>query len=145
MSDPHRLQRFVDAQNPLSETVVAELIEGHKRSHWMWFFFPQLRGLGSSPKSQYYGITGLDEARAYLRHPVLGPRLRACTRLTIGHTAASAVDLFGTIDMWKFQSCMTLFEQAAPTDPLFPLALTQFYGGERDARTLDMLQALAAP
>lgn len=143
MSDPYNLQRFVEAQNPLSDAVVAELVEGHKRSHWMWYFFPQLRGLGASYKSTHFGISGIDEARAYLRHPVLGPRLRACTRLVIGHTDSSAVDIFGAIDAWKFRSCMTLFEQAAPPDPLFKLALTQFFAGDRDDMTLEMLRAVA--
>ena len=142
-TDPFLLQRFVDAQNPHWETVLAELTAGRKRSHWIWFVFPQLRGLGMSEKSNYYGISCLDEARSYLAHPVLGGRLKDCIWRVLAHTDKSAFEIFGFLDQWKFNSCMTLFEQAAVTTPVFPLAINQFFAGGRDAKSLQMLRSMA--
>lgn len=133
------LQRFVDAQAPVIDTVIAELAAGKKRSHWMWFVFPQLETLGRSSTAKFYGLADLDEARAYLAHPVLGERLRACTRAVLAHRGRSAHAIFGTPDDLKFRSCMTLFGLAAPGEPLFGDALAAFYGGEPDAATLDLV------
>lgn len=136
MADPHDLQRFVDAQAPVIDTVRAELRAGHKRSHWMWFVFPQLRGLGTSAMAQHYGIASLDEARAFLAHPVLGPRLRECVGLMLQAPQADAHAILGSPDDLKFRSCLTLFALAAPGEALFTDALRRFYGGEPDARTV---------
>lgn len=141
IDDPYDLQRFVDAQAPVHDGVLAELRAGHKTSHWMWFVFPQLRGLGHSVMAQRYGIASLDEARAYLAHPLLGPRLRACTRLVLDIEGRSARGIFGTPDDFKFCSCMTLFGFAAPDDDLFAEALDRYCGGEPDPRTLARLGA----
>src|SRR6478672_8846533 len=116
MHDPHDLQRFVDAQADVYEDVVDELRAGHKASHWMWFVFPQLRGLGHSPTAQHYGIASLDEARAYLAHPVLGDRLRECTRLVLRVDGRNARAIFGSPDDFKFRSCMTLYGFTAPDE-----------------------------
>lgn len=137
--DAFHLERFTAAQAPVIDTARRELADGHKRSHWMWFIFPQIAGLGFSAMSQRYALSGLDEAKAYLAHPVLGRRLRECTRLALqsGH---SALDIFGPIDERKLRSSLTLFA-AASDDPLFPNALAQFFGGERDDATLAKLTA----
>lgn len=133
------LQRFLDAQAPVISTVMAELAAGQKRTHWMWFVFPQLAALGRSGTAKFYGLADLDEARAYLAHPVLGERLRACTRAVLAHRGRSARAIFGTPDDLKFRSCMTLFGLAAPEDPLFGEALAAFYGGEADAATVALV------
>lgn len=133
------LERFVDAQASVFEVAVAELTAGHKRSHWMWFIFPQLRGLGHSPTAQFYAIASLDEARAYHAHPLLGPRLERCTATVLKSRARSLNELFGSPDDLKFRSCMTLFEIAVPEVPLFAQALDRWCSGERDDRTLDLL------
>jgi len=133
------LQRFVDAQTPVISTVMAELAAGEKRTHWMWFVFPQLAALGRSGTAKFYGLADLDEAHAYLAHPVLGERLRACTRAVLAHRGESAHAIFGTPDDLKFRSCMTLFGLAAPDEPLFGEALAAFYGGEADATTVGNL------
>ena len=138
-SDPFHLQRFVDAQGPVFEVAVGELTAGRKRSHWMWFIFPQLRGLGHSPTAQFYAIASLDEARAYHAHPLLGPRLELCTETVLKSRTRSLNDLFGSPDDLKFRSCMTLFEIAVPNDPLYGEALARWCGGERDDRTLQLL------
>ena len=143
MSDPFDLQRFVDAQNPVWDTVLAELAAGRKRGHWIWYVYPQLRGLGMSHKSDYYGITGLDEAQAYLDHTVLGPRLKDSLWRLLAHTDKSAFEILGVLDMWKLRSCLTLFEQADPTSPVFPLAISQFFSGNRDSSTQHLLRSLA--
>ena len=123
------------------ELAVSELRAGKKRTHWMWFVLPQLRGLGHSMMADRYGLQDLGEAKAYLAHPLLGMRLRECTSLILGHsTGRSAADVLGVIDAIKFHSCLTLFE-AAGGDPLFSDALEAFYGGDRDRRTLAMLRA----
>jgi len=139
MHDPHDLQRFVDAQTDVYEDVVDELRAGHKASHWMWFVFPQLRGLGHSPTAQHYGIASLDEARAYLAHPVLGDRLRECTRLVLRVDGRNARAIFGSPDDFKFRSCMTLYGFAAPDEDVFAQALDRYFGGEPDPRTLELL------
>ncbi|MFC4169744.1 DUF1810 domain-containing protein [Teichococcus aestuarii] len=139
MADPFDLDRFVQAQAPVIDQVRRELAAGQKRSHWMWFVFPQLRGLGHSGMAQRYGIASLAEARAYLAHPVLGSRLRDCAALMNAVPGRSAHDILGSPDDMKFQSSMTLFAQAAPAEPAFAAALDRFYGGARDARTLAAL------
>jgi uncharacterized protein (DUF1810 family) len=128
MSD---LERFVDAQDPVYDVVSAELRKGTKETHWMWFVFPILQGLGKSPTAQKYAISNVEEARAYWDHPVLGPRLRQCIELTLSHSDKTAREIFqsGT-DTWKFRSCLTLFATAAPNEPLFPRALAQFFEGD---------------
>lgn len=139
MADPFDLARFVAAQDPLLDQVRRELAAGDKRSHWMWFIFPQLRALGQSPTALRYGIAGLEEAGAYWAHPLLGPRLLDCTRLVLGVQGRSLVQIFGQVDALKFRSCITLFEAAAPAEPAFPEALARYCGGERDPRTLALL------
>jgi uncharacterized protein (DUF1810 family) len=138
-SDAFNLERFVDAQAPVFEVVVAELTAGRKRSHWMWFIFPQLRGLGHSPTAQFFAIASLDEARAYHAHPLLGPRLDLSTQTVLESRTRSLNELFGSPDDLKFRSCMTLFEIAVPDVPLFAQALERWCGGERDDRTLELL------
>ena len=135
------LERFLDAQGPIYEAALAELRTGRKRSHWMWFIFPQLRGLGLSPTAQLYGVADLAEAKAYLAHPVLGPRLLACTRAVLGVEDVSLQSIFGSPDDLKFRSSMTLFDQAATGRELtFHEALDRYCGGEPDPRTLELLK-----
>lgn len=134
------LQRFVEAQNPVYDQVMQELQAGRKRSHWMWYVFPQLDGLGHSAMAERYALAGIDEARAYLAHPLLGPRLQACVTALLQHHDKSAREMLGSPDYLKLRSCLTLSAQAAPGNPLFQLALVQFYDGEPDALTLAMLQ-----
>jgi uncharacterized protein (DUF1810 family) len=136
MSDPHDLDRFVSAQAPVIAQVLDELRAASKRSHWMWFVFPQLRGLGTSSMAQRYGIASLAEARAYLAHPVLGPRLLACCRLMLQAPGSSAQAILGSPDDLKFRSCCTLFALAAPHEPVFQQCLDRFYGGQPDPRTV---------
>jgi uncharacterized protein (DUF1810 family) len=133
------LERFVAAQDPVWPRVTAELAAGAKRSHWMWYVFPQVAGLGSSPMSARYAIASRAEAAALLAHPVLGPRLREATRLMLGHAGAPATAILGGIDAVKFRSSMTLFAEAAPDEPLFRQALAAFCDGEPDPRTLELL------
>jgi uncharacterized protein (DUF1810 family) len=137
--DSFDLERFVTAQAPVFDTVLAELRAGRKRTHWMWFIFPQLRGLGHSPTAQFYGIGSLAEARAYHAHALLGPRLELCTRTVLESRARSLHEIFGSPDDWKFRSCMTLFAVAAPQAPLFGQALDRWCAGKRDGRTLELL------
>ncbi|HET8748210.1 MAG TPA: DUF1810 domain-containing protein [Ramlibacter sp.] len=136
MTDPFRLQRFVDAQADTIEAARDELRAGRKRSHWMWFVFPQLKGLGFSSTAQFYGIASLEEARAYLAHPVLGPRLRECCALMLAVPGKSAHEILGSPDDLKFRSCLTLFSLAAPQEAVFGQALQRFYDGEPDPRTV---------
>ena len=136
----HDLQRFIDAQNPVYASVLAELRAGEKRGHWMWFIFPQLRGLGQSPMAQRYGIRDLDEAIAYLHDPILGPRLQECTRIVNGLKLHRIDDLFPYPDDLKFRSSMTLFHRAAPETTEFSDALNLYFAGEPDVRTLQMLK-----
>jgi len=133
------LQRFLDAQTPVYDEVLAELRAGRKQSHWMWFIFPQLRGLGHSAMAQRYGIAGRAEALAYLQHPVLGARLKECMTLLLAHQGLSAVDILGDIDAMKLRSCATLFAAVAPQEPVFAQVLERFYFGRRCHRTLALL------
>ena len=134
------LERFVEAQEPVHAIALAELQRGRKESHWMWFIFPQIAGLGFSPTAQYYAIASEDEARAYLAHPLLGPRLEACARAVLAHRDLSPEAVFGGIDALKFRSSMTLFEAAAAGGGPYGEALDAFYDGERDAKTLRLLE-----
>jgi len=129
------LERFVAAQKGVYDDVVAELRSGRKTSHWMWFVFPQVAGLGRSGMAQQYAIGSLDEARAYLDHPVLGPRLRECAGLVLATPGHSAEDIFGGIDAVKLRSSMTLFIRAAPDESVFGDVLDRFYDGARDQAT----------
>jgi uncharacterized protein (DUF1810 family) len=137
-ADPWDLQRFVQAQEPVFESVRRELRRGRKDSHWMWFVFPQISGLGFSATSARYAISGLDEARAYLEHPVLGPQLRECVRLVLD-APGDAESIFGSIDAMKLRSSMTLFHHAAPDEEAFAAALLRFFGGSEDQLTLARL------
>ena len=134
-ADPFDLARFVEAQAPVYENALAELRAGRKRSHWMWFIFPQIRGLGISPTAQYFALGGLDEARAYLAHPLLGPRLLACTAAVNTHQGSTLSRIFGAPDDLKFRSSMTLFELAAEDPSQFTRALDTLCAGERDEIT----------
>jgi uncharacterized protein (DUF1810 family) len=148
--DPYDLARYVSAQQPVYAQVCAELAAARKQTHWMWFIFPQLQDLGSSPTAKHYGISSLAEARAYLAHRLLGARLRECTALVNGLQAATAEAIFGYPDYLKFRSCMTLFAYAAAectgaepargTDP-FSAALERYYAGEADPLTVRLLRA----
>jgi uncharacterized protein (DUF1810 family) len=140
MRGPGDLERFVRAQAPIFDEVLAELRAGRKRTHWMWFVFPQLRGLGRSEMSRFYGLDGVAEARAYLGHAVLGPRLRAAFEAVLA-APGSAVDILGPIDAPKLRSCATLFRRVDPTTPLFPAVLERFYGGGPDPATDALLAA----
>jgi uncharacterized protein (DUF1810 family) len=141
-SDPFNLERFVAAQAPVFNTVLAELAAGRKQSHWMWFIFPQLRGLGHSSMAQFYGIVSLDEARAYLAHPLLGPRLTLCTDTILAVDGRSLHEILGSPDDTKFRSSMTLFAIAADCDGSpFRRALDRFCGGRIDDRTSAVLRA----
>jgi len=134
-----RLQRFLDAQAPVYEQACAELQAGDKQSHWMWFIFPQLRGLGLSATAQHYGMTSQQEAQAYLQHPVLGSRLKHCMALLLVHRGLRAQDILGSTDALKLKSCATLFAAVDAQEPVFQQVLDQFYAGEHDRRTLDLL------
>ena len=138
-SDPFHLQRFLDAQESTYEQARRELADGQKRSHWMWFIFPQIQGLGSSPTAQRYAITDLAEARAYLAHPTLGTRLRECTALVNATANRTLEQIFGYPDDLKFHSSVTLFAEAAESDSPFHHALTTFFSGKRDGATLNRL------
>lgn len=138
--DPFDLDRFVMAQAPLYDIALTELIGGRKLTHWMWFIFPQLRGLGRSTTAQRYGISSMEEARDYLAHPVLGPRLRECVTAMLDNGETDLGVIFGSPDDMKFISSMTLFSLAAGEgDSLFAEALDKFGGGDRDERTLTLL------
>ena len=139
MNDPFNLQRFVKAQEPVFERVTAELRTGYKVSHWMWFVFPQIRGLGSSRMAQAYAIASREEAVAYLKHPILGPRLRECTRLVNEVQGRSIEDIFGDPDFMKFRSSMTLFAHATSDNQVFLEALQKYYDGEQDESTVEKL------
>lgn len=138
-ADPFELFRFVEAQEPVYPRVVAELREGEKRSHWMWFVFPQIAGLGMSLMSQRYAIGSIAEAEAYLAHPVLEPRLRECTRLVTALRGRSIEQILGSIDATKFRSSMTLFTKAAEDPADFRLALDLYFAGKPDPLTLALL------
>ncbi|NAZ77923.1 DUF1810 family protein [Kineococcus sp. T13] len=140
-SDRYDLQRFVDAQDGTYEGAVSELRAGRKTSHWMWWVFPQIAGLGSSPTSVRYALSGLDEAQAYLAHPVLGNRLRECARTLLDLPGDDAEEVFGGVDAAKLRSSMTLFTATDPDEPTFSAVLEKYFGGERDAATTDRLSA----
>ncbi|MGA9493989.1 MAG: DUF1810 domain-containing protein [Mycobacterium sp.] len=138
-SDPFDLQRFVDAQARVYAQVIDELRAGHKRSHWIWFVFPQIAGLGSSSTAAHYAVSSLDEARAYLRHDLLGPRLRECTRLVNAIQGRSIRQIFGSPDDMKVRSSMTLFARATDDNGDFVELLARYYDGEEDPLTLQRL------
>ena len=138
--DPHDLQRFVEAQDPVLDDVKRELRSGRKRTHWMWFVFPQMEGLGRSQMAQRYAIASREEAEAYLKHPVLGPRLRECTEIVNGLEGRSANDIFGSPDDLKFRSSMTLFDAVADDPTPFRTALERYYDSEPDTKTLELLE-----
>ncbi len=133
------LPRFVEAQDLIFETACNELALGEKTSHWMWFIFPQLKGLGRSPIARHYALESATEALAYWQHPVLGARLKECTQLVLAQRNTSAQDIFGMPDDLKFKSCMTLFAKIAPEEPSFQQALVKFFGGKLDEATLKLL------
>lgn len=140
-SDPYNLQRFVGAQQGVIDTVLSELAAGSKRSHWMWFVFPQLAELGRSPTAKFYGLASIDEARSYLDHPLLGPRLGQCVEALLPWSGKrKAEQIFGPVDAMKLRSCMTLFDRVEPGS-LCEQALLNFFGGERDELTLALLEA----
>ena len=138
MTDAFQLRRFVEAQEPVFPEVLAELRSGRKTSHWMWFVFPQIEGLGHSSTAQYYAIRSLDEAKAYLAHSVLGPRLRECARLVNSVDGRTASQIFGFPDDLKFRSSMTLFAHAAEDNADFLGALQKYFAGEFDQKTLQL-------
>jgi uncharacterized protein (DUF1810 family) len=144
MTEPNRfyLERFVTAQAPVFDTVLAELRAGERGTHWMWYVFPQLAGLGRSSTARVYGIGGIDEARAYLAHPLLGPKLDLCTRIVLASESSSIHAIFGSPDDLKFRSCMTLFSLAAenPDNP-FRQALDRWCDGRPDEQTLALIGA----
>ena len=139
MTDTYNLQRFLDAQERVYDTVLAELRAGRKSSHWIWFIFPQIAGLGRSGTAQRFAIASLDEAKAYLQHPVLGTRLRACTQLVLDVNGRSVEEIFGHPDNLKFRSCMTLFLTAATDNTIFNDVLLKYFDGKPDQLTLDIL------
>ena len=136
---PFELSRFRSAQQHAYGTALGELHSGRKESHWIWFVFPQLRGLGRSTTSETYGLDGLGEARAYLADPVLGARLRECVEVLLSHRLLGASAVLGELDAMKFRSCLTLFALADPAEPLFTAALDAFFNGESDPKTLALL------
>jgi uncharacterized protein (DUF1810 family) len=141
MEDPYRLERFVDAQNwsGTYDAVVSELRTGRKIGHWMWYIFPQVKGLGHSHMSREFEISSLAEAQAYLRHPVLGPRLRECARILMGIEGKGATEILGDIDSIKLRSSMTLFMGAEPEDPIFHEVLAKYFHGSADRETIERL------
>jgi uncharacterized protein (DUF1810 family) len=140
VNDPHNLRRFVDAQNPVYEQVCTELRNGQKEGHWMWFIFPQLRGLGHSAMAATFGISSQQEAEAYLKHPILGPRLRECTRLVNQVEGRSIGGIFGYPDNLKFRSSMTLFTRVVSENQIFQDALQKYFGGVPDRLTVERLE-----
>jgi uncharacterized protein (DUF1810 family) len=139
MTDHFHLQRFVEAQEPVYEEVRRELRAGRKQSHWMWFVFPQIAGLGQSPTSRRFAISSLAEASAYLAHPVLSQRLNECATLALGIEGRSARDIFGPVDATKFRSSMTLFAKAGPHGGVFERCLEKYFAGAPDPATLARL------
>jgi uncharacterized protein (DUF1810 family) len=137
--DPYNLERFLEAQDPVFEDVCSELRAGSKRSHWMWFIFPQMKGLGHSSMATYYAISGLQEAREYLQHGILGPRLVECCELVTAIRGRPIEEVFGQVDSLKFHSSITLFAQAAPENQAFQAALQKYFKGKDDSATLQLL------
>lgn len=140
MDDAYDLERFVEAQSRMIEVARSELRQGAKRSHWMWFIFPQIRGLGSSATAVHFAIGSREEAAAYLKHPLLGPRLIECTQLVLGVKNRTSEQIFGEIDSLKFRSSMTLFAEATLKEKVFQEALAKYFDGEPDAATLEILE-----
>ena len=143
-ADPFNLQRFVDAQAPVINRVRQELLDGRKASHWMWFVFPQIEGLGFSSMAIRFAISSCAEAVAYLAHPILGSRVRDLTAVVNGVPGRSAYEIFGSPDDLKFRSCLTLFNRVTPDEALFRQALEQYFGGQGDPATLDRLRGATA-
>src|SRR4051812_36566351 len=143
--DPHNLSRFVQAQEDDYERALAELRGGRKRSHWMWYIFPQFDGLGFSATSRRYSIKSVAEAEAYLRHPVLGPRLIECAEAVLGVKGRSAFEIFGSPDDMKLRSCATLFASVSPPGSVFDRLLGKYFQGDRDSKTLALLGAAPEP
>lgn len=139
-NDPFDLHRFVSAQEGVHEKALAELRAGRKRTHWMWYIFPQLDGLGSSSTARHYAIKSIEEARAYLAHPLLGPRLAECAEAVLAVEGRTASEIFGYPDDLKLKSSMTLFASVADPDSVFVKVLEKYYRGEQDARTLELLE-----
>lgn len=137
--DPHDLNRFVQAQESVYQRALAEIRRGRKQSHWMWYIFPQFAGLGFSSTSRFYAINSLAEARAYLEHPVLGPRLRECAAAALSVEGRTAYDIFGSPDDMKLRSCATLFAQVSPAGSVFHQLLAKYFHGEPDSATLQLL------
>jgi len=133
------LERYIKAQAPVYARALAELKAGHKQSHWMWYVFPQIAGLGNSAMSHAYAIQSLQEAREYLAHPVLGARLRECCRTVMDLDGTTAHEIFRSPDDLKFRSCLTLFAHAAPDESLFDDLLVKYFGGKEDPATLEIL------
>jgi uncharacterized protein (DUF1810 family) len=143
-TDPFHLSRFVDAQQDDFEQALSEIRSGKKRTHWMWYIFPQIDGLAFSSTAKHYAIKSIEEARAYLDHPVLGPRLLQCAEAVVGVEGRSATEIFGSPDDLKLRSCATLFACVAPPGSVFERLLEKYYGGERDRKTLRLLSIDAA-
>jgi len=140
MNDPHNLQRFIDAQDPVYDEVVAELTAGKKTSHWIWFVFPQFDGLGRSGMAQRYAVRSKEETLAYWNHPVLGARLKKCIEKMMTVRGRTAFQILGTPDDLKLRSCLTLFATLVPDEPLFKLALEKYFNGHVDPMTLELLR-----
>ena len=143
-TDPFNLKRFLDAQEATYQQALGELRAGQKRSHWSWYIFPQVAGLGSSRMSVLYAIKSLEEAMAYIAHPVLGFRLRECVAAMNSHAGISAEEILGAVDAQKFQSCLTLFAQADGSEPVFRDGLDKYFHGQPDATTLAILASQRA-
>ena len=137
---PFNLQRFVNAQKPIYDSVVQELKSGKKRSHWMWFVFPQISGLGASVTAEKFALSNRSEAIAYLKHPLLGQRLKECTQIVVDLNDVTADFIFGYPDVLKFRSCMTLFDAVNQETDVFQLALQKYFDGRPDRLTLDILK-----
>lgn len=141
-TDPYDLKRFIDAQEGVYETALAELKNGQKRTHWMWFIFPQVDGLGLSETSKFFAIKNIEEVRQYLVHPVLGSRLKECSQVLLDVDGRSALQIFGSPDDLKLNSSMTLFASVSSVDSLFQQVLDKYYHGEKDSRTLEIMGRL---
>ena len=137
--DNHIMNKFIKAQEAVYGKVLSELRAGHKQTHWMWFIFPQIDGLGRSPTALHYAVKNIKEAQQYLNHPVLGARLMQCTEIMLDLDNTSALAVFGKIDAMKFKSSMTLFMLAADSDSVFEKVLDKYFNGERDSKTLEIL------
>ncbi|SHF10420.1 Uncharacterized protein, DUF1810 family [Loktanella atrilutea] len=142
--DEDEFDHFVAAQDTVHNTVVAELTAGRKKTHWMWFVFPVLTGIGESPMAMFYSLRDADEARAYLAHPLLGPRLTDCMHLLLDHRGTDPVTIMGETDAYKLRACATLFEHAAPTSPVFATVLDEMFSGQRCNKTLRILRRPAS-